>query len=394
MAREVLIAIYLFVFRVTFNTFKIFPQKKKTVFIASFGDNIFHVLKEVEKQTDEQVVILKSSQCRIDFNDDLHRTILNFETYNIIDWLQSIYHLATARHIFVDNYYGFLAVTNFKENVNVIQLWHAAGAIKRFGLKDPSIENRSKLAHDRFKKVYQKFDYVVIGSEKMGNIFRESFDLHPNQLLRTGIPRTDFFFDQHTIEKTKENLLDKFSQLGNKKVMMYAPTYRDHALKNQDLHLNIEQMYQELKDEYILLLRLHPAVKFHPTYDYSDFVIDVSNYHNLSHLLTITDLLITDYSSIPFEFSLLNKPMIFYAYDLEAYAKQRGFWEDYEELVPGPVVKTTDDLLKTIRHHNFNLNQVKEFAEQWNQYSRGYSSRQLVQSLYTETERQREVAEL
>lgn len=393
MVREFIIAVYLFVFRIFFYTCKLFPQKKKTVFVASFGDNVFNVLKEVEKQTNDQVVILKTSQCKVDFNHDLHRNVLDFNFLNLIDWVKSIYHLATADHIFIDNYYGFLAVTNFKPNVNVIQLWHASGAIKQFGLKDPSIIDRSKFAHDRFKKVYQKFNYVVVGSEKMGNIFRESFAINPDQIMRTGIPRTDFFFDHKAIKDAQQFMKKNYPMINNKKVILYAPTYRDNQLNVANLRLNINQMYNAMKDDHVLLLRLHPAVKCQLTNNYSNFIIDVSNYPDLNHLLAIADLLITDYSSIPFEFSLLNKPMIFYAYDLEEYTKDRGFWEDYEQLVPGPVVKSTEKLIEIIQNEKFDLNKVKLFAEQWNQYSRGYSSEHLVQSLYTQVEKHTKVAE-
>ena len=143
-------------------------------------------------------------------------------------------------------------------------------------------------------------------------------------------------------------------------------------------------MYKELKSDYILLLRLHPAVKIELDNKYPDFVIDVSSYQNLNDLLVVTDLLITDYSSIPFEFALLNKPMIFFAYDLDEYAHSRGFWEDYQELVPGPIVTDTDSLINCIEESHFDLNRVKSFADQWNQYSKGYSSERLIQAIYYE----------
>src|SRR5699024_9379731 len=117
----------------------------------------------------------RTSQCNITFKDAPNRKQYDFKTTHPVHWIWSIYHLATSRIVFVDNYYGFLAATEFKPHVKCIQLWHAAGAMKQFGLKDLSIENRPKKAYKRFHKVYQRFDHVVVGSEHMANIFREGF---------------------------------------------------------------------------------------------------------------------------------------------------------------------------------------------------------------------------
>lgn len=394
MARELVITVYLSVFRVLFTIFKQLPQKKKTTFVTSFGDNILHTVKELEKQTDEQVVILKTSHCQIDFSDSAKRTILDFESINIINWILSIYHLATSEKVIVDNYYGFLAVTEFEPNVQCIQLWHAAGAIKQFGLKDPSIQNRSARAYQRFQKVYRRFDYVVVGSERMATIFRQSFNISSDQILRTGIPRSDFFFNPLAVYEAEQSLKRDFPVIDGKKVILYAPTYRDDELHATDLELDIEKMYREFKDDYVLFLRLHPAIDGEYQNKFPGFVINVSSYHNMNHLLIVSDILISDYSSIPFEFSLLNRPMVFFAYDLDEYTQSRGFWEDYEDLVPGPVVKSTEDLINVMKSESFNMERVNKFANQWNQYSRGYSSERLVKAIYTEDEQYKVVDQI
>ncbi|PWA12876.1 CDP-glycerol--glycerophosphate glycerophosphotransferase [Pueribacillus theae] len=383
MGREAAIFVYLLVFRLFFHIFKWYPQKKKSTFVASFGDNILFTVEELEKQTDEQVVILKTSQCKVNFEERPNRIILHFELRHFMDWVRSIYHLATSPKIFVDNYFGFLAAADFKPNVTCIQLWHAAGAIKQFGLKDPSIENRSQRAMKRFKKVYDRFHYVVVGSEKMACIFKQSFGLSDERIVRSGIPRTDFFFDSEAMGRTAESLRSAYPLINEKKVILYAPTFRDGELTISQLALDIDNMYQELKDEYALFLRLHPAVRADFTNQYPDFICDVSDCPDVNHLLLITDILVTDYSSIPFEFSLLHKPMIFFAYDLEEYAETRGFWEPYEKMVPGPIVGDTDELIQVINDGDINIDAVRDFANEWNEYSTGRSSEKLIQMVYT-----------
>lgn len=384
MIRELAITIYLLAFRILFNILKLLPQKKKTTLVASFGDNILYTLKEIETQTNEQVVILKTSSCKITFKDAPNRVNLNFDLVHFWDWFKAIYHLATSRVVFVDNYYGFLAVTEFRAETKCIQLWHAAGAIKQFGLKDLSIEHRPAKAYKRFKKVYQRFDHVVVGSENMAVIFREGFGVTKRQILRTGVPRTDFFYSPLAMEEVNETLKLQFPMIPEKKVILYAPTYRDNEMNVSEIKLDIDKMYHELKNDYVLFLRLHPAVSMDLKNEYPDFVFNVSKDYHINHLLIITDILISDYSSIPFEFSLLNKPMLFFAYDIDEYAETRGFWDNYDKLVPGPIVEDTDTLIAVLKTNSFDLNKVIDFADEWNQFSTGKSSERLVSYVYKE----------
>lgn len=94
-------------------------------------------------------------------------------------------------------------------------------------------------------------------------------------------------------------------------------------------------------------------------------------------------MLITDYSSIPFEFALLRKPMIFFAYDIDVYVTERGFWEPYDQLVPGPIVRTTDELIEVIDSERFHIEKIEGFAKDWNEYSTGKASERLISRLYS-----------
>ena len=168
----------------------------------------------------------------------------------------------------------------------------------------------------------------------------------------------------------------------NKKVILYAPTYRDDELNDATLAIDLDKMYERFKYDYVLFLRLHPAVNGEFENKYPGFIYNVSSYSSINDLLLGTDILITDYSSIPFEFSLLHKPMIFYAYDLEEYSKKRGIWPNYTDEVPGPVVQTTRELIEVIDKMEFNLEEVRNFAKTWNKYSNGNSTKNLIHALY------------
>ncbi|MGP4078972.1 CDP-glycerol glycerophosphotransferase family protein [Pseudalkalibacillus sp. R45] len=372
----------MFVFKMLFTIFKQFPQKDKVTFVASFGDNIYYAANALSNIYDSEIIILREPSCKVPFNTINNSKVYDFESPHLIHFLKSIYHLSTSRMVLVDNYFGFLDVTDFHPDVKCVQLWHAAGAIKKFGLMDPSIHKRSSSAKRRFKNVYGRFTHIVVGSEKMVDIFKESFGAVEQKILRTGIPRTDFFFDKAKHETAVNILTNEFPIIKTKKVILYAPTFREGEFDLSDIPLDLKKMREELSDDYVVFLRLHPAVNFNLSRRFPGFVYDVTDHHSMNHLLLITDYLITDYSSIPFEYSLLGKPMIFYAYDLKEYQKERGFWEEYNNNIPGPIATNTNDIITFILNNNFDLKKINDFAFIWNQYSNGNSSEALIEELY------------
>lgn len=388
MVRELAIGLYLYTFKILFNIFKLFPVRNKVTFVVSFGENSLFVYEEMKKQNiSSNVIILQKKSCNFSLNDSTEATVIDFETGNIVNMVRSIYHLATSNYVVVDNYYGFLAAISFKQGVQCIQLWHASGALKKFGLQDQSTAFRSKRAQARFVKVYEKFNKVVVGSDEMAKVFMEAFNLPASSILRTGVPRTDLFYDVSLQNKIKQQLYSENPLLKSKKVILYAPTYRDGNLNEFNLMLDIEKMYEAFKDDYILLVKLHPAVRNKIKLDnpvYKNFLYDYSTIKTINYLLLVTDILITDYSSIPYEYSLLNKPILFYAYDLEAYNTDRGLPEDYFDQIPGPLVKTTEEVIKVISMNQFDLKLVEAFANRWNRYSNGKSAKNLLAFMYQE----------
>jgi teichoic acid glycerol-phosphate primase len=381
--KESLIAIYLFLTKSIFIIAKLFPIQHKYVFVSSFGDNIDYVAREVLQQQQADVVILRSRKRNYSF-DQLNideRRIISFDSLNIIQYVKSIYHLATARHVFVDNYFAFLSVMNFKPGVECIQLWHAAGAVKRFGMEDPTFYDRTASAQKRFKGVYARFDKVVVGSDSMIPVFKKAFNLKDEQFLKSGIPRTDFFYDGAAKSVAMSEVYATYPEIESKKVILYAPTFRRDELEGQEIGLEVEKMTAALGPEYMLLIRMHPAVKMNYVDTELAGVLDVSAYPNVNHLLLVTDYLLSDYSSMPYEFALLNRPQIFFPYDLDDYEKESGFWSPYEEVVPGPIVQSTDEIIELIRKDDFDLGEISAFSSRWNRYSMGQSSRALINYL-------------
>ncbi|MGW6146673.1 CDP-glycerol glycerophosphotransferase family protein [Bacillus mycoides] len=385
MIREIQISIYLTIFKLLFNLFRLFPIQKKATFIMSYGENALSIYEKMrEKKTELNIVFLYKPTCKYKLKAYPEVKAYQFETLSIVNMIEAIYHLATSKYTIIDNYFGFLSAIKFREGTECIQLWHAAGTIKNFGLLDPNFNKRSKRAQKRFRKVYKNFHKIVVGSDLLADIYMDTFSLGPQQMVKTGIPRTDLFFDRIRQKNIKEKLLLENPELVNKKVILYAPTFRDKEINSFKLQLEIREMYRAFHEEYVLLIRLHPAIKdkFYYKSEYSQFIYDYSLYPNINELFLVTDILITDYSSIPYEFCLLKKPMVFYPYDLEEYKNQRGIMGEYDSLVPGPVVYSTKELVSIIKNNEFDLSKIEEFSLKWNQYSKGNSGEDFIREVF------------
>ena len=383
MIKEFAVKIYLLIFKLFFTVFSFMLQKQKTVFVTSFADNSLYVMQALkEKVPDEEIVILKDVKCTL--NDE---SLRNEDVYIYNDFkkpfqfIQSIYHLATSRIIFIDNYFGFIAGMPVTKKQIIIQLWHAAGAVKTFGFKDEQVKLRRQPARERFQYNYDQVDYTVVGSDRMGEIFMEAFNTTNESLIRTGIPRTDFFFNEIEMQKVKKRIEDTYTFMKNKKVILYAPTFRDNS--NNDIMIDYEKLKASISDDYVLLIKRHPRLNTTFKADVlPDFLYDVSAHQNINELLTAVDILITDYSSLPFEFALLHRPMIFYVPDLDTYSNSRGLWEPLSGSLPGPITKDTDELIWAINHISINQKELNDFNLRWNTYSVGQSSHDLIDVFY------------
>ena len=187
------------------------------------------------------------------------------------------------------------------------------------------------------------------------------------------------------MDKLRSNFNFKYPIAENKKIVLYAPTFRDNPEDNNVFNfLDLEKFNKELGEDYILVLRLHPKIKkfFKDKIEVNQKYVDCSDFKNEQELLLISDILISDYSSIMIEFALLNKPIIFFTYDYDTYmSKDRGFYFDFKKNVPGPVVYTTDELIAEVKNNDFDKNKISEFRKtQFNSID-GEASKRVVDFL-------------
>lgn len=236
-----------------------------------------------------------------------------------------------------------------------VQTWHGT-PLKKLALDMDEVlmpGTNTKKYKKNFLKEASKWDYLISPNRYSTNIFKSAFNFNRN-IIESGYPRNDILKNG----LNKENIINikrKAKLPVNKKILLYAPTWRDNQFHSVgkykfNLQLDLNKMKQELGDEYIILLRLHYLVSDKLNLlNLEDFVYDFSTYEDINELYLISDMLITDYSSVFFDYAVLKRPIFFYAYDLEDYRdKLRGFYFDFIKDAPGPIIKSTEKLIDAI----------------------------------------------
>ena len=324
-----------YVFAMFFTLFRIVPVNRNKIFLIATHD-------ESDEGTIELMVqyIKEHRQgCRFVYltkEDGIHRPLSFF--------FQKAFHMATAGVIMMDNVFMPMAYTPISKKVCVVQLWHGTGTIKKFGL-DSDPEAVKKVS----SKANGRITILPINGEKTKRQYQSAFGVDESRIYVTGLPRTDLIMNQAQMAEREENFYRQYPGYAKKSITLYAPTFRDAEGTNPTLGLDLDAYYEQMEEDEILFLRLHPHVAAH--FDdqvlnkYHGKVVNMSHYPGVTTLLVVSDKLVTDYSSIAFEYALMNKPMFFYAYDLDEFEKNgRSFYEDYRKEVPGLVCQTQEDL--------------------------------------------------
>lgn len=305
--------------------------------------------------------------------------------------IQFTKYYARAACTFVSDYYLPAFANTPRKGSRLVQVWHGCGAFKKWGY---STKNSSwGLQNDFFKKynVHKTYTDIITSSETVNEIYAEAFDADSEKVKALGVARTDVFFDKQFIDEKTKEVRNKYNIPDNKKIILWAPTYRGDSLQksHNEITLDLEKMYNELKDDYVLLIKLHPhlvkgfnAQTFAPDYMKS-FAIKPHPSYPIENLLCAADIVISDYSSLIFEYSLLERPMLFFAYDLEEYDSSRSFYYDYKNFVPGPIVKDTDGIIREIRKSEsaYNTSEITAFRNKFMSACDGNSAKRIFEEM-------------
>lgn len=244
-----------------------------------------------------------------------------------------------------------------------------------------------------FLKATSKWDYLVSPNAYSTEIFRRAFAFDKT-MIESGYPRNDFLVNCNN-EGTIAEIKARCKLPADKKVILYAPTWRDNQFYAKgkykfDLQLDLDMLREKFSDDYVIILRLHYLVAENlDLTSYGEFVYDLSKHEDIRELYLIADLLITDYSSVFFDYANLRRPMLFYVYDIDDYRDHlRGFYFDFEAKAPGPLVKTTDEIvdeIQEIEENGFVPSETTEaFYQKFCYLEDGHASERVVKEVFND----------
>ena len=290
---------------------------------------------------------------------------------------------ATSKVIILDEYTPQIHLIDLKPETKIVQLWHACGAFKTFGFTRIGKPKGSPQP----TRMHRSYDYVTVSSDYCRKCHSEGFGIATKNIVPTGIARTDIFFDEEYKQNFRNKFYKEYPNFKDKKIILFAPTFRGDIKQTARYPMelfDIHEVCETLGEDYAVIIKHHPFVtEQHPIPDeYKDRVIDLSESTEINDLLFVSDIIISDYSSLVFEASLLNIPMLFYAYDLQAYIKSRDFYFDFKLYIPGKICTSLYTLLQAIKEEDFETEKIERFRNMFFDDLDGKSSERIANLIY------------
>ena len=299
------------------------------------------------------------------------------------------------------DYYKYLALSKYwinniifpihtKRPGNVyLQTWHGT-PLKKLGY-DITIPGPEVQGRENFYNESRNWDYLISSNPYSTKIFKRAFK-YDKEVLEDGYPINDIFFKDNA--EFVKNLKSKLGIEENKKIILYAPTWKDDEQNESwehyfNLEIDLERLYEEFSDEYVVILKMHHLVSENLRIDekLKDFAIDLSSYDDIQELYVLSDILITDYSSVFFDYAHSRRPILFFVPDLNHYIENvRGLYLNMEKELPGPLIKDNDELIDIIK----NIDDVSseysdkydEFYERFCSLCKGDSAKRIIEKVF------------
>ena len=335
---------------------KIMPIKNQIVFVSMQSDLPsldFKLLAEEikNKKMDIRLVFLcKKMSSNLTKKTDYIKYVCNMIGY----MFKAMYYLATSKVCIAESYSVPVSILNHKKSLKIMQIWHASGAVKKFGYQalDTKEGKTTKIA--KLMCMHKNYDYVIAPSEVTKNIFSEAFNIDKERILKLGLPRLEYITNPK-YDKS-EKIYKEYPELRDKKIILYVPTFR----KGKEVDINEILNYPIDKDNLKLIIKLHPLENASIP---SEYLVD-SKYTTFD-LIKIADYIITDYSILSIEASILEKPVFLYLYDLEEYDQNRGLNIDLSNELKTFTTKSFSDIMNKIENNDFDIEEIIKYKEKY-----------------------------
>ena len=361
--KKIGIKIGILILKITYLPFKLLKVQNKVVYISRQFNHPtldFRLLKnEIEK--------LDNNIKNVFLTKRIEKGLWNGILY-IFHMVKQMYHVATAKIVIVDTYCIVVSVLNHKKETKIIQMWHALGAIKKFGYQTiGKVAGAEKEIAD-IMCMHRNYNYVLCPSQITKTYYCEAFNVDESKIKYIGMPRIDYILQP----KNTDKIYETYPQLKEKINVLYVPTFR----KGKKIKINkiIEQFDT---NKYNLIIKLHPLDKKEYTIKERNGVIIEDKFTSYD-LLPIVDKIITDYSSLAIEASLLNKPIYFYTYDIEEYIQDPGLNFNFEQEKIGKYMAKTSGKLLKLLEEPYDMRILEDFKNKYINVNTDNCSKQLA----------------
>ncbi len=331
---------------------KLVPSKNKVTMLSRQSDrsNIdFDYIREEILKRDNHIEV--QILCRIIRNDPKERLKYCFYIF------KCMYHIATSKVCVLDGYSIPISILKHKKNLEIIQIWHASGAIKKFGYQSLNKKEGRGIGVAKVMQMHKNYSHVIAPSVETAKFYEEAFNVAREKIILNGLPRLDYILDkEQEIVLTKKFYKD-YPKYKNKKIILYVPTFRKESNNSTYLKKLINNIDFS---KYALIIKPHPLDKTKNIFKYT-----VNKKYSTYDLLKIADYIITDYSAVAFEASILDKPLYFYVYDIEEYEKVRGLNVNLFNEMKSSTSKDIKDIIKNIENNEYNFEELKKFKTKY-----------------------------
>ncbi len=388
--REIIKKIVIIIYHVFL---KVLPVNNKVIFFESsvgrnYSSNPKYVYEEMVKHNlDREFKCIWSLE---DTTIEIPGNVIKVKRTR----LKYLYYLAIAKIWICDTRQPAFLVK--RPETTYIQLWHGT-PLKKLAMDLDVLKMSEGMELSEYKRLFKKntetWDYLISQSEYTTEKFRSSFDFK-KQILNSGFPRNDILFKKNNI-KSINSIKNSYNLPLDKKIILYAPTWRDDEFYDNGIYkysskIDFDLLKKGLSDTHIILVKLHYLVKDSADWsNYDGFIYKCDQTWDIQELYLISDMLVTDYSSVMFDYSILKRPMIIYAYDYEKYRDNlRGFYFNIFEEFPGPVVENTPDLIHSIKNYDIKeyKKTYKKFVDKFTNFDDGNASSRIVNLILEKSE--------
>lgn len=358
---KILINIVKCILNFMYWTFKQLPTQKKVLFCSRQTNDISIDYKLIEKEIEKRKLNVKRVFLCKRFSGYKDGVV----SFGIV-LLKSLYHLATSQVCVLDGYWPSACMLNHKEDLTIIQIWHSIGKIKKSGYQTLDTKYGRKSQSAELLCMHKNYDYIIAGGEAWNDYYCKSFNVDGKEIRNYGLPRIDDFILRK--EEYAKKVVSIYPEFKEKTVILYAPTFRKYD------HIKWNELYKHFAgdERYVFICKMHPNQKENVEGPYT------CREFSTLELISVSDYVITDYSSIALEAAIMDKKIFYYLYDYEQYVAKNGLNIDIRSMMPTYTFEDAETLYKQLTSANYDFAELKKYKEKFLPRELGKATQNIV----------------